>query len=1055
MIYLLLRCSKVWPVFPVLVLFLAGVTASAQTVSGVVQSAADNQPLGGVTVHVSGKEQGTLTNDKGYFQLSGVTPADSLFFSYIGFDKQTVLVGSRTRIDIQLTPSASSLNQVVVIGYGAVKKIDLTGSVGTANVKDMQKAPVASFAEALAGRVAGVQVNSVDGQPGGGINIMIRGAGSLTQSTAPLYVVDGFPIENLDPSTINPEEIESISILKDASSTAIYGSRGANGVVLIQTKRGKAGKPVVTLNGSIGYQIPPKPIPMMSPYDFVKYQQELDPLAWGTPQYFSDGKTLDDYKNMKGINWQDQVLQPGIIQIYDAAVRGGTEDTRYSLSGSVFDQKGVIINTGTSRYSGRVTLDQNISERVKVGATVNYTETNTYGQQIRSIYGGGNATSTALIRAWMYRPISADPEEDLLTEQGDESLITTSDFRINPVIDLENQYQHTIDDVIQGNGYLSYDISKNLTFKSTAGIMQIKSRNEQFYNSKTSQGSPINPSNKNGIWGALANTTSNSFFNENTLNFNKTFAGDHTISGLLLFGVSSFKTFYSAFTGTQLPSEEKGIDGLDESPSGTLNSPDIYNTQNTMASYAARIDYNYKSKYLITLNFRADGSSKFLDHWGYFPGGAIAWNMEQEDFFKEALPFVSNSKLRVSYGENGNNRVGDFDSYPKLTLNNTGQGYSFQDQPPVPGAYLSTLGNPGLRWEKTKQFDIGYEFGVLDNRIGLEVDLYRKTTENLLLNAQLPPSSGFGSAQENIGKLRNEGLEITLNTLNFSSKSFSWRSSFNISFNRNKILDLAYGQPALSSNVTYLSQFGQPLYLHEIGKPIGMMIGYIWQGNYQYPDFDNPAPGVYVLKNTVSDNGTTRNTIQPGDIKLKDINGDGTINAADLTIIGRGQPIHIGGFSNDFSYKGFSLNLFFQWSYGNNIYNANRLLLEGNSNGFHGINQYASYANRWTPDNPTNENYRTRGQGFIGYFSSKNVEDGSYLRLKTVSLAYSLPSNLIKRLFLSNLTINVSAQNLLTLTNYTGLDPEVSTANNVLQPGYDFSAYPHARTIVLGLKATF
>jgi TonB-linked SusC/RagA family outer membrane protein len=655
----------------------------------------------------------------------------------------------------------------------------------------------------------------------------------------------------------------------------------------------------------------------------------------------------------------------------------------------------------------------------------------------------------------MYRPVAANPDEDLLTAEGDEQLITTSDFRINPVIDLNNQYQHNITDIIKANGYVSFDITKDLTFKSTAGIMQIKKRNEQFYNSKTSQGSPLNPANKNGIWGYLGVTNSNSFSNENTLNYKKTFGGNHTLSGLLLFGVNSYKTFFTSFTGTQLPNEGQKMDGLDDAASATFNTPNIYNTVNTMASYAARIDYNYKSKYLITLNFRADGSSKFLNHWGYFPGGAIAWNMDQEEFFKNALPFISNSKLRISYGENGNNRVGDFDAYPQLKLDNSGQGYSFNNEPPTPGAYLSTLGNPFLQWEKTKQTDIGYEFGILDNKIGLEVDLYRRETESLLLNADLPPSSGFGSAQENIGKLRNDGIEITLNTLNVTSGAFTWRSNFNISFNRNKILALTYGQPALSSNATYLSQFGQPLYLHEIGKPTGMMIGYVWEGNYQYEDFDNPAPGVYVLKNSVPTNGTTRNTIQPGDIKLRDLNGDGTVNASDMTIIGRGQPIHIGGFSNDFTYKGLSLNIFFQWAYGNNLYNANRLLLEGNSNGFHGINQYASYANRWTPENPTNENYRTRGQGFIGYFSSKNVEDGSYLRLKTVSLGYSLPDRFIKKLYLSELTVNVAAQNLLTWTNYRGLDPEVSTLNNVLQPGYDFSAYPQARTIVFGLRAAF
>ncbi len=1051
----LLRHLKILSLLLTAFFFAFSATTEAQTVSGVVRSATDNQPLNGVTVALKGSERVTTTDPGGRYNLSGVSPNDSVSFSFVGYKSQTIAINGRARIDIDLQSEASSLDQVVVIGYGSVKKIDLTGSVGYVNVHDLAKAPVASFGDALAGRVAGVQVNNVDGQPGGGINIMIRGAGSLTQSTSPLYVVDGFPIENLDPATINPEEIASMTILKDASSTAIYGSRGANGVVLIQTKRGKPGKAVVTLNGSLGYQIPPDQIPMMSPYEFVKYQQELDPLAWATPAYFADGKTLDDYKNVEGINWQDHVLETGVIQIYNVAIRGGSDKTRYSISGSAFDQKGVIINTGLGRYTGRITLDQTISDKFTVGITADFTQTDAYGQQIRSIYGGGNATSTALVRAWMYRPIASDPNEDLLTQEGDESLITTSDFRINPVIDLENQYQHNITDIIKANGYVSYDITKNLTFKSTAGIMQVKRRSEQFYNSKTSQGSPINPSNKNGIWGYLGVTNSNSFSNENTLNYKQTFGGDHTISGLLLFGVNSYKTFFTSFTGTQLPNEGQKMDGLDDASSNTFNSPNIYNTINSMASYAARLDYNYKSKYLITLNFRADGSSKFLDHWGYFPGGAIAWNMDQEDFFRNAFPFISNSKLRVSYGENGNNRVGDFDAYPHLTLNNGGQGYSFNNHPPTPGAYLSTLGNPLLQWEKTKQIDIGYEFGILDNKISLEVDLYRRITENLLLDADLPPSSGFGSAQENIGRLRNDGIEITLNTLNISSGAFSWRSNFNISFNRNKILALTYGQPALSSNATYLSQFGQPLFLHEIGKPIGMMIGYIWDGNYQYDDFDNPAPDVYVLKNTVATNGTTRNTIRPGDIKLRDLNGDGTVNASDITVIGRGQPIHIGGFSNDFTYKGFSLNVFLQWSYGNNIYNANRLLLEGNSNGFHGINQYASYANRWTPENQTNENYRTRGQGFIGYFSSKNLEDGSYLRLKTVSLGYSLPARLIKKLYLSNLTVEVAAQNLLTWTNYSGLDPEVSTLNNVLQPGYDFSAYPQARTIVFGLRAAF
>ncbi|AHF14520.1 TonB-dependent receptor [Niabella soli DSM 19437] len=1031
-------------------------SAQGQGISGVVRANTDNRPLQGVTVQIAGKPgMVTATNVDGSYQLGVGGATDSVRFSHVGFEPLTLAIAGRSKINVSLTPANASLDQVVIIGYGSVRKLDLTGSVGTVNVEDMKKAPVASFAQALAGRVAGVQVNSTDGQPGGGMNIMIRGAGSLTQSTTPLYVVDGFPIENLDPNTLNMDDIASVSILKDASSTAIYGSRGANGVVLIQTKRGKQGKPEVSLGATMGYQLKPPLIPVMSPYDFVKYQMELNPNTFNTPAYTALGKTLDSYKNVPGINWQDEIMQTGVYQNYNLGIRGGSEQTKYSLSGSVFNQKGVIINTGMKRYTGRLSLDQTLSDKFKVGTNVAITQTDIYGQQIRSIYGGGNATSPALIRAWMYRPVSALEGEDLLNEDADQQAVNASDFRINPVTDLQNQFQHTINNQVESDAYVSFAITPKLTLKSTGGLMQTRVRNEQFYNSKTSQGSPLNPSNKNGVWGSLSNTTTNSYFNENTLNYKTTIGTDHSINGLLLFGVNRYKTSYSFFTGTQLPNEQKGIDGLDESPGGTFNSPSIYSTLNTMVSYAARIDYNFRSKYLLTVNFRADGSSKFLNPWGYFPGGAIAWNMGQEDFFRKALPFITNSKLRASYGQNGNNRVGDFDEFAKLTLNNTGQGYSFNKQAPIPAAYLSTLGNPQLQWEKSEQIDVGYEIGILDNRIGLEVDWYRRTASNLLLNTDLPQSSGFGSAQVNIGRLRNTGWEFTLNTTNIKTKDLNWTSSFNISFNKNKIISLANGQTALSRVPTYLSQFGQPLYLAEVGKPVGMMIGYIWDGNYQYTDFDNPAPGVYILKKSVAASGTARNTIQPGDIKLRDLNGDGTVNAADMTVIGRGQPVHIGGFSNNISYKNFSLNVFFQWSYGNNLYNANRLLLEGNSNGFANINQYATYANRWSPTNPTNENYRTRGQGFIGYFSSKNVEDGSYLRLKTLSLAYSLPSRLIRKAYLRNLSVDLSAQNLFTWTKYSGLDPEVSTADNVLMPGYDFSAYPNVRTIVFGLKATF
>ncbi|HYH56762.1 MAG TPA: SusC/RagA family TonB-linked outer membrane protein, partial [Anseongella sp.] len=781
-----------------------------------------------------------------------------------------------------------------------------------------------------------------------------------------------------------------------------------------------------------------------------KYQMELNPTHSSTLAYFRGGKTLEDYRNVEGINWQDLVIRTGAVQIHNLSLRGGNEQTKYSVSGSIYDQKGVVINTGYNRYSGRVTVDQTISNKIKAGVTANYSGVESFGQVLNNGYHSTNPTSTVMLRTWIYRPVLPDDSVDLVAEPVDEDAVNNSDFRVNPFLDLENQHQFNITKVLDGNAYVSYDIIDGLTFKSTAGIRHNRIQRERFFNSKTSQGSPHNPNNNHGINGSIRHLITNSFSNENILNYSKTFNNEHNLTALALFSVNAVNFSDNGYSGRLLPNESLGMDGLDE---GVSYDPISVSSRNTMVSYAARLDYNYKSKYLLTLTFRADGSSKFVDPWGYFPGAAAGWNMDQESFFKNSLPFVSTSKIRASYGSTGNNRVGDFDTYPQMTQ--TLDGYSFNNSVPTGAVYVSAVGNPLLRWEKVNTIDLGYELGVLEDRLSLEVDLYRRTTEDMLLQATLPPTTGFGSARKNIGKLRNDGLEFTLNTVNIQKRDFGWTSSFNISFNRNKIMELTEGQQSLPTNGRYFSQFNKPLYLAELGKPAGMMIGFVWEGNYQYEHFDNPSPGVYVLKNDVPTNGAVRNTIQPGDIKYRDLNADGIINDSDLTFIGRGQPIHTGGFSNNFYYKGLSLNVFFQWSYGNDIYNANRLALEGNSNGQSNYNQFASYVNRWTPENPTNENYRTRGQGPIGYYSSRVVEDGSYLRLKTVSLNYSVPARFIERAFLSNLTLSVAAQNLLTWTNYSGMDPEVSILNPVLSPGFDLSSYPQARTITFGIKADF
>lgn len=1034
------------------VVFLLPVKLYAQTlnVKGQV-SDSEGKGLQGVSIQVKGTSIKIATDFLGSYELQNVPVESTLIFSHLGYETQEVNVAEEI-LNVTLKDEASAIEDVVVIGYGAVDKKDLTGSVSQVNMEDLSKAPVASFDQALAGRVAGVDVSSQeDGQPGSGMNIVIRGVGSLTQSTSPLYVIDGMPIEDPSNSALNPDDIESINVLKDASATAIYGARGANGVIVIETKKGKLGKPRMSFRSSMGFDQVAKTMEMMSPFEFVTYELERDPLL--DTVYLADDRTMDFYRDAAPIDWQDRVFKTGQTNIHSLSIRGGNGGTRYSVSGSFFDNKAVVINTGYQRYQGRLNLDQDLGKKVKSGININYTHQKTWGQTV----GRTAATSSTsisgylLYSVWGYRPIVGNNTENYDLDLEDEIVDpdVEGDFRINPVVNAENTLREVNIDILSANTYLTYDIRDDLQLKITGAANGRIGRNDQFYNKRTIRGTPLRSNNVNGVTGSVNYTQRLDWVNENTLTWKKQLNGVHRLNIVGGFSVSGRNTSGYGFSAVEIPNEELGINGLEHGTPLETNSAAGYHT---MASFMSRINYNYRSKYYFTGTMRADGSSKFptTNKWGYFPSGAVSWRMEREDFMKD-LSFISEAKIRLSYGITGNNRVGDFAYLPGIDFPDLAS-YSFGNER-ILGMVIPSLGNDQLRWESSKQWDVGYDLGLFNDKISLTIDAYRKTTDDLLLRANLPYTTGFPSEFMNIGRLQNQGLEITLNTVNVKKENFAWETNFNISFNRNKVLALTEGESTLFSRISsYATRMAEePMYVAEVGKPASMFYGLIWDGVYQYEDFNEIADGQYKLKDHIPTNGDVRETIQPGDIKYKDINEDGVVDANDRTIIGNPMPKHTGGFSNRFSYKGVGLNILLQWSYGGQLLNANRIIFEGNATNVLRFNQFASYNDRWTPENPSNTLFRAGGQG-PQVVSSRTIEDGSYLRLKTLSLDYMIPTELTQRIGVSSLNLSVQVQNLLTWTKYSGMDPEVSVHRSVLTPGFDFSAYPHARRVTFGLR---
>ncbi|MEJ8844897.1 TonB-dependent receptor [Lacibacter sp. H375] len=1046
--------------------------ADSVVVNGTVAAEDSDNPLADVTVALKGTRIATSTNSNGGFSIKVPVKNAVLVFSSVGYEQQEIRVSNTIILNVKMKESVNELSEVVVsvdLGYGNVqKRKDLTGSIGTVSVKEIQKAPVRSFEEALGGRIAGVQVQARDGQPGDNFNIVIRGASSINNSNAPLYIIDGLAVEDPNNNNLNPNEIESITVLKDASSTAIYGSRAANGVVIINTKQGSGKKAVFSYRSFFGVSRTTKKFDLMNAEEFINLQFEIDSV-FTNEKYFNKNSTTGlpvdparpvysakDYARAKSLDFQDLIFQDAPFQNHFISVDGGDgKSTKYLVSGGFTNQKGLLVNSGFTRYQGRLNLDQRLNNKMKITANINYSHTKSYGTFPRNQESmsslANDPRNNLLYRAWIYRPTTINFDSSGLDEalfDDEPGAGSNPQLVINPLISLKNQYNARFTNTFFSSIVFIYDVTKQIKYRLNAGVSIANGRNEQFDNEFTNSGR----STTLGPNGSLTNTQTNNFTLDNILTYTKSLRKKSSFSITALASQQWRRTHNTSITANQVVNSGLGIRGL---TSGVIQPvfQQGYSDANLLG-FGTTADYKLFGKYIIKGSFRADGSSKFAEgnKWGYFPSGGIAWRVDEEKFM-QGVNFIKDLKARVNYGLTGNNRISDFPFLSPIGFSNV-SGVVVNNQY-LNGYYVQRLGNKDLKWETTSQFDAGLEFSTFKGRLGIELDYYIKKTRDLLLNASFPVSSGYTSGLINVGKIQNTGFEITLNTEVISKKNFNWNNSFNISFNNNKLLELADGAQNLINAAE--TKYTFPNYITQVGQSIGQFYGFTYTGVYQYTDFNKLPNGVYTLKDDViAPNGgllgATRTTVMPGDPKYKDINNDGVIDDNDQGIIGRALPKFYGGFNNNIRYKNFSLTLFFNFSYGNQAMNMNRFYLESGST--ISQNQFASYNDRWTPTNPSNYAPRVRANS-INVSTSRIIEDASFIRLKTAQISYTISPKAVKKLGMKSLSVNASGQNLFILTKYTGTDPEINTLGTGLFPAYDFSAYPYATTLTFGVNITF
>jgi len=976
------------------------VNAQGTSLSGKVSSK-DGNPIPGVTVVVKGTSTGTITDSDGHFAIKSIVGSKALVFSFVGMKSKEVPITGSISYNVILEEDSYNLEEVVAIGYGTVKKSDMTGSVSSVKNEEIKAFSAANVLQALSGRSAGLQVKQNNGSPGGAISIRIRGTNSIQGSNEPLYVIDGFPSSSSNPTVLNNSDIESIEILKDASAVAIYGSRGANGVVMITTNKGKAGKTKIDYESSYGSQQLRKKLDMMNAEEYATLYNEQRTND-GQGSYF----TQDQINSFgKGFDWQDLVFRNAPIQNHSMTISGGNEKTQFSISGSVFDQEGIIKGSDYKRYSIRTNINHDISKYFSVNYSATLSRNNTSRQNSEGARFGASLISSALL---------APPTLNAYNDDGSYRILHTSypflsEGLTNPLNFINETKDLVKSNKVLANASLLFKPAESLTLKVSGGIENSDDRSDYYRT--------LNYINSQGV-ASVSSTQFTSLLNENTISYNKIFNKKHSLSA-----VAGFT--YQDFTSTSLSGSGTGFlsDVTETANLGSARIPGIPSSsysKSVLLSYLGRINYSYNNKYLFTASFRADGSSKYSkgNKWGYFPSGAFAWKLKEEDFLKD-VSFLTDLKLRASWGVTGSQAINAY-----ATLNNLYSGKTvFGDALYTTFAPSTTL--PGnLKWETTEQTDIGFDMALWGNRFRMAFDYYIKNTRDLLNTVQLPSSLGFSSTIQNVGQIRNRGVEFSLNA-NILTGKVKWNVDANIAFNKSKVLKLYGAQDVLGGYVDMLV-FADNMNLLREGEEMSVFYGYMEDG------YD-----------------------EKGNIKYKDASGDGIINQNDKRIIGNPNPDFTYGLNSNVSFKNFELSLFFQGSQGNDLVNVSSVdnsLVYG-----YGDNLLKEVLyNHWTPTN-INAKYPkiTRSQSMN--FSDRLVEDGSYLRLRNIEIAYNLPFQKWQLDWISNAQVYASGQNLLTITKYSGWDPEVNSqggANSIAQ-GIDYYSYPTTKTITFGIRVGF